>query len=376
MYLCNHVCLATFNMDKILNIICIILIPITIIFTGFIVIIHIFTLSYFIIKTIIQYFINFINKEEKEDNGCWIPFKQLKQIELIASGGFGRVFKALLDDNSSRLIFESETKSKIFKSGREVAIKYITCSNLSEFHAHKLCIKSKSVVPLIGISRDIETGEFLLVMKYAHKGNLSQYLSKNPKLSWKVKFGLILDIATGLADIHRAELIHADFHSGNILISAGGKALISDLGLSKKLNSSATTEIYGVIPYVAPELFRRKTGYSQAADVYSFGIVLWEICSGLKPYNDRAFDMILLLDICSGIRPEIHSGIPKFFEILMKSCWDEDYLKRPSMELVFKYVRNLYINFDQEILDFDKSNNSNENDIGKLKSFYYYYYVI
>ncbi|RGB39071.1 kinase-like domain-containing protein [Rhizophagus diaphanus] len=115
-------------------------------------------------------------------------------------------------------------------------------------------------------------------MKYAHKGNLSQYLSKNPKLSWKVKFGLILDIATGLADIHRAGLIHADFHSGNILVSAGGKALISDLGLSKKLNSStypATTEIYGVIPYVAPELFRRKTGYSQAADIYSFGIVLW-----------------------------------------------------------------------------------------------------
>ncbi|CAB4374666.1 unnamed protein product [Rhizophagus irregularis] len=203
--------------DKILNIICIILIPITIIFTGFIVIIHILTLSYLIIKSIIQYFINFINKEEEEDNGCWIPFQQLKQIEFIASGGFGRVFKALLDDDSSRLIFESETKSKIFKSGREVAIKYITCSNLSEFHAHKLCIKSKSVIPLI--------------------------------------------------------------------------------------------------------------------------------------------------DICSGIRPEIHSGIPKFFEILMKSCWDEDYLKRPSMELVLKYVRNLYINFDQEILDFDNSNNSNENDI-------------
>ncbi|CAB5140848.1 unnamed protein product [Rhizophagus irregularis] len=135
--------------DKILNIICIILIPITIIFTGFIVIIHILTLSYLIIKTIIQYFINFINKEEEEDNGCWIPFQQLKQIEFIASGGFGRVFKALLDDDSSRLIFESETKSKIFKSGREVAIKYITCSNLSEFHAHKLCIKSKSVIPLI-----------------------------------------------------------------------------------------------------------------------------------------------------------------------------------------------------------------------------------
>jgi serine/threonine protein kinase len=341
-----------------LNLICIILIPITIIFTGFIVIIHTFTLFYLIIKVIIQYFL----KEEEEE--FWIPFEQLKKIELIANGGFGRVFKASLNDRP-KLIFEGGTKSKIFKSGREVAIKYINRSNLSEFHAHKLCIKSKSVVPLLGISKDEKTGEFILVMKYAPKGNLSQYLSKNPKLTWKEKAGLILDIATGLSDIHRVGLIHGDFHSGNILISAGGKALISDLGLSIKLNSTSTypvtTEIYGVIPYVAPELIRHKTGYSQAADVYSFGIVLWEICSGLKPYNDRAFDMFLLLDVCHrGERPKIHSGIPKFFISLIKSCWDEDYLKRPSMELVLKFVRNLYINvnFDQEILELDSSINS------------------
>ncbi|RIA97156.1 kinase-like domain-containing protein [Glomus cerebriforme] len=341
--------------------------PITIICRGLIVTINLFELFYLIIRfLILRYLIKLINKEEENKNysECWIPFEQLKQIHLIANGGFGRVFKAQWNDRP-RLIFDYDTQSKIIKNGREVAIKYITCSNLSEFHAHILCIKSNSVVPLLGISRDTDTNEFILVMKYAQNGNLNQYLSRNPNLSWKKKIGLIVDIATGLADIHRAGLIHADFHSGNILISAGGKALISDLGLSRSKSLKTcplSTVLYGVISYIAPELIRCRTSYTQAADVYSFGIVLSEICSGLKPYNDSVSDMFLLLDVCHReLRPKIHPETPDFLVSIIKSCWDGDHLKRPSMELVLKFVRNLYINFEFHLeIPMNPSNNCND----------------
>jgi serine/threonine protein kinase len=359
------------KLEGILNII---LKLITIICTGFIIIINIFSLFYLIIKLILKDLTGLTKKKDpKFCSKCqvhlynptsdieiernfklhqinWIPFEQLKNTEFITNGGFSRIFKAVWNDNKPRLVMENETKSRILIRGSVVVVKYIlNPSNIfNEFHAHILCIKSNSVIPLLGVSKDINTNEFVLVMRLAQKGNLRQYLNDEPNLSWKKKMGLILDITTGLADIHKAGLIHADFHSGNILISAGGKALISDLGLSRLSKSSTSypemDELYGVMPYIAPEVIRKKTGYTQEADVYSFGIVLCEVCSGLQPYYGHVLDVFLIIDICKELRPVINPETPKFLVSLMKSCWHDDRLKRPSMNLVFKDVCDFYIN--------------------------------
>ncbi|RGB21647.1 kinase-like domain-containing protein, partial [Rhizophagus diaphanus] len=80
----------------------------------------------------------------------------------------------------------------------------------------------------------------------------------------------------------------------------------------------------------APEVLRGKP-YTQAADVYSFGMVMYYIATGRQPFVNCAHDNILALNICNGIRPEINEQeAPKFYIDLMKNCWDPDPNKRPS----------------------------------------------
>ncbi len=74
--------------------------------------------------------------------------------------------------------------------------------------------------------------------------------------------------------MHKCNLIHGDFHSGNLLLWNQKLMYISDLGLSKPADKpSETNEIYGVLPYIAPEFLHGKL-YTKAADIYSFGIIM------------------------------------------------------------------------------------------------------
>ena len=135
-----------------------------------------------------------------------------------------------------------------------------------------------------------------MVMRYIGD-NISQYLKSNyNKLSLDDKLMLFYRIARGLKDIHNKGFIHKDLHSGNIL-KGGVYSYITDLGLCKPADDQDEKKIYGVLPYVAPEVLRGKT-YTQAADIYSFGILACEMLSGLPPYHNLPHDEFLALKIC------------------------------------------------------------------------------
>jgi len=114
---------------------------------------------------------------------------------------------------------------------------------------------------------------------------------------------------------------------------------ISDLGLSKPADkSSKTDEIYGVLPYIAPEVLCGKT-YTKAADIYSFSIIMWEMTSGIPAFNNLPHDFDLALNICQGLRPNIIEGtIPEYAE-LMKKCWDPNPNKRPTAQELADYFK-------------------------------------
>src|SRR6185312_12126013 len=113
-----------------------------------------------------------------------------------------------------------------------------------------------------------------MVMKYMPGGNLRHYLSnKNRELTLQDKFSQLLHIAQGLKDIHQKNLVHRDFHPGNILKGVEKTACsITDLGLCRPVNETNEEKIFGVMPYVAPEVLHGQS-CSQANDIYSFGIV-------------------------------------------------------------------------------------------------------
>src|ERR1051325_12221823 len=115
-------------------------------------------------------------------------------------------------------------------------------------------------------------------MEYAFCGSLRKYLPETITFSWYGKLDLLCNIISGLKELHKSNLVHKDFHDGNILCSGGSYGRISDLGLCKPVNYYSSTDkndIYGVLPYVAPEVLRGNS-YTLASDVYSFGMIMWE----------------------------------------------------------------------------------------------------
>jgi serine/threonine protein kinase len=171
---------------------------------------------------------------------------------------------------------------------------------------------------------------------YAEQGSLRKYLSDIEKFNWQDKLQLLKKIVLGLKVIHELNLTHGDFHDGNILISDNYNELfIIDLGLCKPISvlqdsDNNDNEIYGVLPYMAPEILIRNP-YTPASDIYSFSMIMWEFTSGIPPFNHEAHDHNLILSICEGTRPGIIKNTPKCYIDLMKRCWDSDPSNRPTI---------------------------------------------
>src|SRR3954470_10332087 len=139
-----------------------------------------------------------------------------------------------------------------------------------------------------------------------------------------------------LKTIHDANFIHRDFHSGNILFDLKNtkryQCQIGDLGLSQPVNNTLeNNEIYGVIPYIAPEIFQG-SAFSKESDVFSLGMIMWELTTGCKPFANVEHDHNLIYQIINGKRPEITDDTPEPFANLMRSCWNSDPKKRPTIK--------------------------------------------
>ncbi|RIB05403.1 kinase-like domain-containing protein, partial [Gigaspora rosea] len=187
---------------------------------------------------------------------------------------------------------------------------------------------------LIGITKDPKTLEYIIVMHYSQGGSLRSNLQKICMSSWKVKLRHLAVIIAGLKGIHDLNLIHGDLHSDNIFLSNYDTFQIGDLGFTKlsKNYSSKNEELYGVLPYVAPEVLKGDS-YTQAADIYSFGMLMWSISTGRFPFeNDRHNDeTILAIKITiNGLRPEFAQGTPNFYIDLAMQCMKANPMDRPS----------------------------------------------
>src|SRR6266542_5974596 len=182
------------------------------------------------------------------------------------------------------------------------------------------------------ITRNPITEDFIIIMKHYKLGSLKDYITKNfYNIKWNEKLNILKHIVEGLKHLHNQKIIHRDFHSGNILYENEFDIVISDFGISKSSIESTNddNEIYGVISYMAPEILQEK-GYTTASDIYSFGMIMWELMTGRMPFWDQKDDIELIIKICKGFRPSIITNAPKGYIELMQECWNSDPNKRPT----------------------------------------------
>ncbi|GES97215.1 kinase-like domain-containing protein [Rhizophagus clarus] len=267
----------------------------------------------------------------------WVPYNKFNNIEYLDKGGFSTLYKATYEDYGVVLKY----------------LNYLNINNsdeslnefLNELKRYKEYLKKYEFICLYGFTKDPNTLDYIIIMDYANKGNLRGCLTEIIENNWKQRLYILYKIISGLNRIHKKGLIHHNLHDGNILLhkyekNKNDKVWISDLGLCQTAKSD---EIYGVIPFMAPEILRGQP-YTPASDIYSFSIIMWEFTSGILPFNNRAHDLQLSSSICKGERLEIIDNIPQCYIDLMTKCWNEDPLKRPSASEVLNIINKWIFN--------------------------------
>ncbi|GES88176.1 kinase-like domain-containing protein [Rhizophagus clarus] len=221
------------------------------------------------------------------------------------------------------------------------------CSDfLNEIKSH-LQIYYFDIIQCYGITQDPNTREYMMVLYYCDDGNLRNYLNlADYYIGYGNKIYKLQQIARGLLNIHNAGKVHKDFHLGNILHDKG-YPYISDLGMCQPANEqTAVKGIYGVLPYIAPEVLRGHQ-YTKAADIYSFGIIMNEFLSEEIPFNNIPHDEFLAIKICKGLRPKISEDIPKLLADLIIKCWDAEIKNRPTTKELYLILTK----WDEEVFD-------------------------
>ncbi|CAB4407559.1 unnamed protein product [Rhizophagus irregularis] len=302
----------------------------------------------------------------------WIPHNNLQNVKYLTKGGCSEIYTAKWIGGRYEE-WDSKEKQLTRHGNQNVILKElenVESANQRWFEESKshLTISSKwaEVVKCYGLTKNPSSGNYMLVMNKL-KMDLRTYLKQSyNNLIWKERIQIAYDIINGIDSIHNENAIHRDLHSGNILFEYTQKFRISDLGfcgpVDKPLNS-----VYGNLPYIAPEVITEKNT-TFASDIYSIGILMWEISSGQLPFVNYEHNYDLAMKIVNGMRPKIVPGTPLEYKKLMEQCWDADSTKRPDAITLETEMKKLLLSFQKNQVESQNQIISNQHQ--QLSNYY------
>ncbi|KAI9568867.1 kinase-like domain-containing protein [Boletus coccyginus] len=208
-----------------------------------------------------------------------------------------------------------------------------------------------NIVPFLGVMTTSDMSRHsapAIVSPYHKNGSLKKYVASH-NLTLRGKMDLLYQVASGLAFLHGHQVVHGDIKPGNILISDGGQAALTDFGLSIVLEMSGftTKNTPGTLRYMAAELLAEPTTSAAirpttATDVWALGITATEIFSAKQPYHNLANDAAVLVYVTK------KHGRPKYDDYkadmreglwsLLERCWKQNPKERPSMDDIKGFV--------------------------------------
>jgi predicted Ser/Thr protein kinase len=253
-----------------------------------------------------------------------VPYFDIVFEQKIAQGSFGKIYRGRWCEQTVAIktlegeLSPADTQQFI----REAGI-------MGRLH-------NPNIVQVYGAS--LEAGRACLVMEYMEQGSLWQVL-RQTVLNPEQQKRMALDIAKGLYYLHSKPILHRDLKSANVLINQHGQAKLADFGLAKtQYHSIQTIKTQSqAVAWLAPETLERGD-YTEASDIYSFGMVLWEIVTGKQPYADKKEADIISYVVDKGQRETFPAEMPDVYQKLIQQCWQADPRQRPVLTDILRQL--------------------------------------
>ena len=200
-----------------------------------------------------------------------------------------------------------------------------------------------AILPFIGVT--LKQPFYLITEFMPGKSLYDRLHSKKKKLTPTKKTIIALGVACGLAFVHSKNMLHRDIKSLNILLDADDYPKICDFGLSRVIDvkEELMTGGIGTTQWMAPEIIDSKP-YGKKADVYSYGILVWEMLTEDIPFRGLR-DFQIVVAIMKGSRPLIPSTCPRKLAHFIEMCWDKDPEKRPNFDIIVKAFESGQLDF-------------------------------
>ncbi|XP_076909777.1 uncharacterized protein LOC143567194 [Bidens hawaiensis] len=267
----------------------------------------------------------------------------LEEVKELGSGTYGAVYhgKWKGSDVAIKRIKASCFAGKPSERERLIADFWKEALILSSLH-------HPNVVSFYGIVRDGPDGSLATVTEFMVNGSLKQFLQKKDRtIDRRKRLIIAMDASFGMEYLHGKNIVHFDLKCENLLVNMRDPhrpiCKIGDLGLSKvKQHTLVSGGVRGTLPWMAPELLSGKNHMvSEKIDVYSFGIVMWELLTGDEPYGDMHCASIIGGIVNNLLRPTIPTWCDPEWKALMESCWSADPSERPSFSEISQKLRNM-----------------------------------
>ncbi|KAI5353636.1 hypothetical protein L3X38_006530 [Prunus dulcis] len=264
-----------------------------------------------------------------EEKYIWeIDATLLRYEKKIASGSYGDLFQGSF-------------------CGQAVAIKVLSMEHLNEtmreftqevYIMRK--VRHKNVVQLIGACT--KPPKLCIVTEFLSGGSMYDFVHKQTgALSLQFLLRVAIDVSRGMNYLHQNNIIHRDLKAANLLMDDNGVVKVADFGIARvQAQSGVMTAETGTYRWMAPEVIEHKP-YDHKADVFSFGVVLWELLTGKLPYENLTPLQAAVGVVQKGLRPTIPRHTNPMLMELMERCWQQDPSLRPEFSEIVKMLQHI-----------------------------------
>ena len=314
------------------------------------------------------------------------PWSDLELIQCVGSGNFGRVYHAVWHPSQSATAASTEVAAKMLleldeaeeerqdqRGGLDLHT-VVSVMGVTEYdhRSFSMLERTQQEAALLASLQHVNVAKFIgacifppcFLTEYCSRGSLLDVIrgakgnrSAAQELTWPRRLMLLVGAAQGLNYLHRRSqpVVHRDFKSRNVVIDAGWTAKVTDFTLSRIVASTSRRAIVASNPrWAAPEVLQGE-GATPASDVFSFGIVMWELLTWQLPWQSLNTPQSILQNVVTGRRPSIPSApllasigpdaLPSLalerYLALMQRCWSQSAALRPAMYVVVRELKLL-----------------------------------